>query len=366
MKIGRNDPCPCDSGKKFKKCCYKKQVEQDKSNYFQQEFDGKLGKLEPSKFLKDFKSDVTEMPYTQFCRLDNGDFLAKWANSNEKKLARGWTPKKLAKLPTEEITQKLRDFGITDSKNSILVQRPPLASAWELGEEWVNGSSVRENDQDRVFICLAACELWKRFLDNKPSIEMIEDWMQGGYITLQISNNSIECCHLWGKVWENSKPVFTPEMKSPYDADSIFKGSQSLGNWIYDYEIELLNAAQDDSKFAEIGIDFINERVELFPEQEEFEIVQTKCLRAEFLCLAGQQVSGEKLISEVVECWPNSAAGYAMKADIFTALRKKNGLAPDYKLAIETLEVGLTAAENPQDYDLARRLQGLKDSVNGK
>jgi len=24
MKIGRNDPCPCGSGKKYKKCCLKK------------------------------------------------------------------------------------------------------------------------------------------------------------------------------------------------------------------------------------------------------------------------------------------------------------------------------------------------------
>lgn len=22
MKVGRNEPCPCGSGKKFKKCCY--------------------------------------------------------------------------------------------------------------------------------------------------------------------------------------------------------------------------------------------------------------------------------------------------------------------------------------------------------
>jgi len=22
QRVGRNDPCPCDSGKKFKKCCY--------------------------------------------------------------------------------------------------------------------------------------------------------------------------------------------------------------------------------------------------------------------------------------------------------------------------------------------------------
>ena len=26
MKIGRNDPCPCGSGKKFKKCCMNKTV----------------------------------------------------------------------------------------------------------------------------------------------------------------------------------------------------------------------------------------------------------------------------------------------------------------------------------------------------
>ncbi len=25
LKVGRNDPCPCGSGKKFKKCCLKKQ-----------------------------------------------------------------------------------------------------------------------------------------------------------------------------------------------------------------------------------------------------------------------------------------------------------------------------------------------------
>ncbi|RLD63238.1 MAG: hypothetical protein DRI84_09935 [Bacteroidetes bacterium] len=24
-KVGRNDPCPCGSGKKYKKCCMKKQ-----------------------------------------------------------------------------------------------------------------------------------------------------------------------------------------------------------------------------------------------------------------------------------------------------------------------------------------------------
>jgi len=27
MKLGRNDPCPCGSGKKYKRCCYGKDTE---------------------------------------------------------------------------------------------------------------------------------------------------------------------------------------------------------------------------------------------------------------------------------------------------------------------------------------------------
>lgn len=27
LSIGRNDPCPCGSSKKFKKCCYLKQLQ---------------------------------------------------------------------------------------------------------------------------------------------------------------------------------------------------------------------------------------------------------------------------------------------------------------------------------------------------
>lgn len=37
MKISRNDPCPCGSGKKFKKCCHAKALEEKKfSVVFQQ------------------------------------------------------------------------------------------------------------------------------------------------------------------------------------------------------------------------------------------------------------------------------------------------------------------------------------------
>lgn len=38
QKVGRNDPCPCESGKKYKKCCLPKDQEQkavDEENMFE-------------------------------------------------------------------------------------------------------------------------------------------------------------------------------------------------------------------------------------------------------------------------------------------------------------------------------------------
>jgi len=32
-KVGRNDPCPCGSGKKYKNCCLKKEQEQSTAKY---------------------------------------------------------------------------------------------------------------------------------------------------------------------------------------------------------------------------------------------------------------------------------------------------------------------------------------------
>jgi len=63
MNIGRNDPCPCQSGKKYKKCCLLKAEE--------------LDRLYNSEWEQWFKSDVAKgeknvtayeeiLPKTQF------------------------------------------------------------------------------------------------------------------------------------------------------------------------------------------------------------------------------------------------------------------------------------------------------------
>ena len=53
LKIGRNDPCPCESGKKFKKCCISKTVEANP--------DGQKEPPSKEEMLKTVKSAAAEI-----------------------------------------------------------------------------------------------------------------------------------------------------------------------------------------------------------------------------------------------------------------------------------------------------------------
>jgi hypothetical protein len=56
MKIGRNDPCPCGSGKKYKKCCFEKDEVPKKKHQFKKiespKISGLFDKIGPKDKLK--------------------------------------------------------------------------------------------------------------------------------------------------------------------------------------------------------------------------------------------------------------------------------------------------------------------------
>jgi len=45
MKVNRNDPCPCGSGKKYKKCCLLKENEPKKQHQFKKMDSSKVPNL---------------------------------------------------------------------------------------------------------------------------------------------------------------------------------------------------------------------------------------------------------------------------------------------------------------------------------
>ncbi|MFK4998932.1 SEC-C metal-binding domain-containing protein [Bacillus sp. N9] len=81
LKIGRNDPCPCGSGKKYKKCC--------------------IEKLESSR------------------------------NSNHI-----WTLKQVEQMETDHIFKKLNNFGVPVSEETFISEIKDFSSAEEMMQEW--------------------------------------------------------------------------------------------------------------------------------------------------------------------------------------------------------------------------------------
>ncbi len=80
-KVGRNDPCPCGSGKKFKKCCENKMIGKkfmatkidsqktedmkNNSSNISSFFKHKITQITPTKQAKDIKASINKEEFKQ-------------------------------------------------------------------------------------------------------------------------------------------------------------------------------------------------------------------------------------------------------------------------------------------------------------
>lgn len=117
-KYGRNDPCPCGSGKKYKKCCLRKMESQE----------------------------------------------IKWKNNEEKSRNLCWTIEEIEKMTTEQIIDKLFYFGVYFNQD-VFMEKFKDASIDNIVDEWFDKFDVRARYFDRDYIKLAAIVLSKRFAE---------------------------------------------------------------------------------------------------------------------------------------------------------------------------------------------------------
>ena len=73
ISLGRNDPCPCDSGKKYKKCCLDKDKRPPTSGTQSESFTIKMDALtleESKENYSPFSEEDEELLYELYCDLD--------------------------------------------------------------------------------------------------------------------------------------------------------------------------------------------------------------------------------------------------------------------------------------------------------
>jgi len=355
-KIGRNDPCPCGSGKKYKKCC--------------------LGKVQhaPARALANATMPPSPPPATgALCdeppvsayalarMFEKSDEYKRMRRRHPERAARYCTPGELAKLSTAELTARLSELGVDASREAFLGYAEGQSSAWAIGEQWRARIEQPLSRYQEDLVGLGACELWKRHLPQRPSMEMLDDWMAQGYERLW-AHDPLGACERWLEVWQQLRPRLRPEMRTVAATASVFSGGEYLYNWIQEFCLELHNAAQDDRRYAEHGRDLCQVVLAQFPDEDALFRINFRADLGDFLYLLGEDKQAERVFLDLIDDHPDDPAGYARLAEVLGHGPSRERGPIDVPRAIELLERALARpVEDPESYDLAARLRELRE-----
>jgi len=367
MKIGRNAPCPCGSGKKYKKCGLNKDQQVNRENLNEY---GHLQHQNKGFIQKKGRSygDLKIRPYV----------LAKMCASPQKHVQNilehypdstksSNFPSRIRSLSTEQIIKELSERGIQYNPVLFKEKCEENESAWDVAERlWFEqAKSLSANVSD--FVGIAACILWERLYDEKKltkiSYEMLDDWMEEGYKYFE--NDHAKACKNWLKAWEAFKVLFELPKMSIKQIDNIFNGSQSFFNWCQDLEMELLNASIVDKKNADVGVAYLDEFLNYFSDEDDLLIKNFRTSLGELYCRAGKQEMGEKKMRELIDQYPNEVCGY-IGMEMALSVRELNGLTPAHKERLQILEEAKNYPVIDGDgYSLNARIDDLKAQIKG-
>jgi hypothetical protein len=349
-KIGRNDPCPCGSGKKYKKCCLGNEMHPT----------GTLAKAMPE-FSPSPPADAPPCTAYVLAKLfEKSELYTRMKRREPKRARRYCTPGEVAKLSTEAIVAHLGELGVDASREAYLSHTEGQTSAWAIAQKWRRTIDKALSRYDEDFVGLGACELWKRYCPERPSVEMLDDWMQEGY-ELMAQGEYTRACDRWHEVWEHIRPRLHPEMRTAHATASAFNGSQYLFNWIQDYVLELHNVAVDERRYAEQGRELCQAVLAQFPDESELFRINFRADLGEFHYMLGEDEQGERVMLELIRDHSDCAAGYARLADIlgYGPTRERGPI--DVPRALELLERALARpVDDAEKYDLAVRLRDLQ------
>jgi hypothetical protein len=294
---------------------------------------------------------------------EDSEQLARMQRLEPEKARLFWTPRKVAARSTEEILDQLRTLDIDASREAYLALTEERTSAWAISEQWRGTAARPLSRHAKDFMGLAACELWKRYCPERPSIEMLDDRMQDGY-RLASEGQGAMACDTWWEIWQAIRSRLRPEMSTTQRAAAVFDGTQCLFNWVQDFALELHNTALKERRYARIGVQLCEEVLAHFPGEDELFRTNFRADLGEFHFLAGANAEGERVLLELIRDHPDCAAGYARLSDLLGYGPTPDGEPIDRDRARELLEQALARpVTDAAGYDLEKRLADLRDQA---
>lgn len=320
---GRNDPCPCGSGKKYKKCCLNSSA---------------------STVLTHNLQRLLQQPAE---RQDRRHF------------------RNVEALSTEEIISRLKGFGVQFDDLQFQQDVRRFLSAEELSKDWFKRFTISTSGFDDDFIWLACVILWKRLAPDVTSADQIDDLIDKGYHYLEQPDKSsrtpeIKASGVWLEAWELLKQRFLPQVQSVEELDRIYRGSVTLSYWVSDLEAECYNAGRDEPERYHRRIAFCREFCQLLPESRASFFLEMRRAEAETYYYVNRKEEGEAAFRSLVEDYPENVWGYIGWGDAYHWSFDSNQ-EPNFDRAEQIYRMAFDHGLGNDD-DLQERLKSLNES----
>ncbi len=312
VKVGRNAPCPCGSGKKYKKCCLPKE-QQAAADELRRRREAPV-ELEP----------LEEAPSTPEGKVARPEEVRKMAVDL---VIEGYSD-----TPTDEIFRRLREVGIDIDSEAFLEDVGRFRSAEDLADHWLEVHPVKAKHANEDFLWEAAVALWARLAPDVVNEERLVGLVEQGYYHVDRGREA-EGCKLWLQAWEGVKGWFTPEMRSIDDVDSLLRGDFYFGEWCQDMETHLGNAGRDDPSLHEGRIAFCRDFCRFFPETSELMFTNMRTAEAVSLFALGRVDDGERAFRALTGEYPRLAWPLIKWADMYCMPFTRNNVPPDRERA---------------------------------
>ena len=379
-EVGVNDPCPCGSGKKYKKCCMQKEKtkpvpEPERGGRWVDmvedvAFDGpeapRFGRLSIMRTLDHISRDPESLKRLE----ENAEAMTPGITRIKPlkdKILKRWNLARVEEMSTPDIIAKLNDLKIDFDQKLFKKQVRNSTSAVQLADECYYPLAGEIAMEDDDFIWLAIIVLWKRDYPFCPNIEMLDDAIQAGYYLIE-EDNYPEAMKVWGIAWNLVKRLIPSRIKSVARADSFPYESltQSIRNWCGDYEMELYNAGLEDKEYFRTRIKYCREFRWKFPESKRLTIYNKRQSEAESWGALGKFQKADKLFQELIKDFPDYPYAYVAWGDLYSDDRiYREYDRSDYARAEQIYRLGLERCDTDLDA-LEDRLKELPSSKESK
>lgn len=314
--IGRNDPCPCGSGKKYKKCCINLTDNEIINNYF---------KLRADK-----------------------SFEKNWKTYEE-----------LNAMPTEQIIQKLAQLGVEFKLEEFLKDIDIYHVSFRIKDMWYelykSSDNYNKEHADENFFYLASEILWERLApESNMSVRKIAQLFFDGVIFITKSNDSM-AYKLWSKAWEGMKYRQSLLDDTLSEFENMSKTDVDFYNSILDFFILLYKLGEKEERYIKELIRNCEDFIELFPHENEFLIININRKLADAHYLLGNYSEMDQVYLRLTNNYPTNTWTYIFWGDMYLGIEDENS-----EKARELYEKALMVADNKMDIELINeRLENI-------